>query len=134
LGVGLTRQPPPVRRSLPRAVPHPHKAMLKNGKLIELFAAVVQQPLDQLRFDASTRLLERAADGLLELQARQSGDEILACAHRFRQACEERTVSDEVRAHGDEDVNVRHAAGVEQNLDEQRRFVAGLGLGDARPR
>jgi hypothetical protein len=109
--------------------------MLQHRKLIELIAAVVDQPLDEFRFDRRPGLFDWLADHVLELTASQIRHEILRRAHRLRQPVEIGAVADEIRAHGDQHAHVLKtpAVGVEQDLHELSRLVARFGLLYRRP-
>ncbi len=100
--------------------------MLQHRKLVELVAAIIDEPFDQFGLDCPSGLFDRFADRLLELAAGQIRHQILRGAHRFRQSVEKRAIADEVRTHGDQHAHVfdSTAVGVQQDLHELGRFVA----------
>ncbi len=102
--------------------------MLQNGKLVRIVTDVVQQLLFQPRGDVRPADLDRALDGTGSLLAVESRDEVFALVDRLGQALELRTVTEEVGAHGEDDVDwhLGLPGGLEQQLDEVRGFLTGF--------
>ena len=95
-----------VRSRLPHP-PRAHQSMLETRQLILLVAKIVQQPLQEPRRELTTGDANRALDCDLELIAVESGDQILATIHHFRETVEARTVANKIRAHRGDDID-RH--------------------------
>ena len=107
-------------------VPRPHEGVLEAGQLIRLITEVVEQSLQQARREGAAGDADGAFDGALELLAGHPRDQVFAAVHGLGEVLELRAVADEIRAHGEHDVD-RHVllrGRLEQHAHELVRRVA----------
>ena len=110
-------------------VPSAHESVLEYGQLVGIVANVIEQPEQEAIGNLTAGNLNRADDGFLALVAVQARDEEFALVDGVGQTRELAAFAQEIRAHGDDDVQrqVGLCAGLEQEIDEEGGlFIGGV--------
>ena len=86
-------------------IPGSHQRVLEDWELIGIVADIVQETSDQRLGDTPSSNPDGPGDGHTSFIARQSRDEVLAVIDGLRQALKLRAVADEIRTHGQDNVD-----------------------------
>ena len=104
LGAGDGRT---VGLTLLRLVPHPSQRVLEYGQLVRIPCDDIDHLIDDLRCNITAENASRSRDGLLKLITAEAGRQVLGVIDGVRQLKKAGAIPEEVRAHGDGDVNRR---------------------------
>src|SRR5262249_45749815 len=103
--------------------PHAHQSMLQKGQLVGVWTDLIEQAVYQRGLNVAPEDVRWSGDGRSDLIPGEARRQVLAVVDRLRQTGEQGAVAEEVRTHGDDDID-RHLALVRAGQQQRHKSVS----------